>query len=112
MQTGPRPIEYWNGLTYQNLTYASLVVSQLRELGGDAAGGLAAARRRPYHGAGAAYLASFLRQEGRLAEAAGDRPGAINAYRRYLALRSRPEPSVQAEVDRVRAELARLAAQP
>jgi serine/threonine-protein kinase len=112
MQTGPRPIEYWNGLTYQNLTYANLVVSQLRELGGDAAGGLAAARRRPYHGAGAAYLASFLRQEGRLAEATGDRPGAINAYRRYLALRSRPEPSMQGEVDRVRAELTRLAAQP
>ncbi|HMA38525.1 MAG TPA: protein kinase [Gemmatimonadales bacterium] len=112
MQTGPRPIEYWNGLTYQNLTYANLVVSQLRELGGDAAGGLAAARRRPYHGAGAAYLASFLRQEGRLAEATGDRPGAITAYRRYLALRSRPEPPVQGEVDRVRAELARLAAQP
>jgi eukaryotic-like serine/threonine-protein kinase len=112
MQTGPRPIEYWNGLTYQNLTYANLVVSQLRELGGDAAGGLAAARRRPYHGAGAAYLASFLRQEGRLAEATGDRPGAINAYRRYLALRSRPEPTVQVEVDRVRAEVARLTAQP
>jgi serine/threonine-protein kinase len=112
MQTGPRPIEYWNGLTYQNLTYANLVVSQLRELGGDAAGGLAAARRRPYHGAGAAYLASFLRQEGRLAQATGDRPGAMSAYRRYLALRSRPEPSMQAEVDHVRAELERLAAQP
>ena len=112
LQTGPRPIEYWNGLTYQNLNYANLVVSQLRELGGDATGGLAAARRRPYHGAGAAYLATFLRQEGRLAEATGDRQGAINAYRRYLALRSRPEPSMQAEVDRMRAELARLAAQP
>jgi serine/threonine-protein kinase len=112
MQTGPRPIEYWNGLTYQNLTYANLVVSQLRELGGDAAGGLAAARRRPYHGAGAAYLASFLRQEGRLAQATGDRRGAMHAYRRYLALRSAAEPSVQAEVDSVRAELERLAAQP
>jgi serine/threonine-protein kinase len=112
MQTGPRPIEYWNGLTYQNLTYANLVVSQLREQGGDAAGGLAAARRRPYHGAGAAHLASFLRLEGRLAQATGDRPGAINAYRHYLALRSSVEPSMQAEVDRVRAELARLTAQP
>jgi eukaryotic-like serine/threonine-protein kinase len=112
MQTGPRPIEYWNGITYQNLTYANLVVSQLREMAGDAAGGLAAARRRPYHGAGAAYLASFLRQEGRLAQATGDRPGAIHAYRRYLALRSVAEPSLQPEVERVRVELARLAAQP
>jgi eukaryotic-like serine/threonine-protein kinase len=108
MQTGPRPIELWNGLTYQNLIYANLVVSQLRELGGDPAGGLAAARRRPYHGAGAAYLAVFLRQEGRLAEAVGDRRGAISAYRRYLALRFAPESSVRPEVDRVRAELARL----
>jgi hypothetical protein len=50
----------------------------------------------------------MLREEGRLADLAGDRAGAIDAYTRYLALRSDPEPSLQPEVERVRAELARL----
>jgi hypothetical protein len=50
----------------------------------------------------------MLRQEGRLAELAGDRRGAIEAYRRYLALRTNPDPSIKPQVEQVRAELARL----
>ncbi len=54
------------------------------------------------------YLSTFLREEGRLAALTGDPIGAIRAYQHYLALRSDPEPSTKPEVDRVRAELARL----
>jgi hypothetical protein len=36
----------------------------------------------------------------------------MKAYRHYLALRYNPEPSVRPEVDRVRAELARLVGEP
>ena len=52
------------------------------------------------------------REEGRLAALVGDREGAIKAYSHYLALRYNPEPSVKPEVDRVRAELARLVGEP
>ena len=38
--------------------------------------------------------------------------GAISAYRNYLALRSDPEPELKPEVQRVRAELAALVAEP
>jgi tetratricopeptide (TPR) repeat protein len=53
-------------------------------------------------------LSTFLREEGRLAAGLGDAPGAIRAYRHYLALRSDPEPELKPEADSVRAELARL----
>jgi hypothetical protein len=55
------------------------------------------------------YLASFLREEGRLAARLGDTVGAVRAYRHYLVHRRDPEPTLRPEVDRVRAELARLA---
>jgi hypothetical protein len=54
------------------------------------------------------FWTTTLRQEGRLADLAGDRPGAIEAYRRYLALRPDPEPAIKPQVEQVRAELARL----
>jgi len=86
----------------------NLIVARLRERQGDLRSALAAVRRRPYnHDNGPIMLAVFLRKEGRLAALAGDRDGAIRAYRHYLALRSDPEPSVRPEVDRVRDELAR-----
>ncbi len=59
-------------------------------------------------GAGLIPLAVSLREEGRLAAAVGNRAGAIRAYRHYLALRSDPEPARWPDVERVRAELARL----
>jgi hypothetical protein len=49
-----------------------------------------------------------LRDEGRYAALAGDREGAIKAYRYYLILRGDAEPSLQPQVDTVRAELASL----
>ena len=56
------------------------------------------------------YLATQLREEGRLAALAGHRERAINAYRHYLALRSDPDPSLKQEADRIRQELVRLQA--
>ncbi|HET9982402.1 MAG TPA: BTAD domain-containing putative transcriptional regulator [Longimicrobiales bacterium] len=54
------------------------------------------------------YRSTFLREQGRLAALAGDAAAARVAYRQYLALRADPEPASRAEVERVRAELARL----
>lgn len=53
-------------------------------------------------------LPHYLRNEGRYATLAGDRNGAILAYRRYLMLRGEAEPPLQHQVDTVRAELAAL----
>ena len=54
------------------------------------------------------HWAPLLREEARLAALLGDREGAIRAYQLYLALRSKPEPELMPEVERVRAELGRL----
>jgi eukaryotic-like serine/threonine-protein kinase len=88
---------------------ANLLASRLHELQGNLPSAVAAIRRRSNFGNGpTGYLSSFLREEGRLAALAGDRQGAIRAYQHYLALRTDPEPSLKAQVDGVRAELARL----
>jgi serine/threonine-protein kinase len=88
---------------------ANLVAARLLERAGDPRRALAAVRRRgdmwtPTH----PYLATQLREEGRLAALVGEREQAITAYRHYLALRFDPEPSLRAEVEEVRRELARL----
>ena len=80
----------------------NLIVVRLLEAQGDLSGALAAIRRNTYHWNYQSYLSSCLREEGRLAALTGDRPGAIRAYRHYLALRSNPEPALAAEVKRVR----------
>jgi hypothetical protein len=54
------------------------------------------------------FLSGSLREEGRLAALAGDRDGAIKAYRWYLTLVADPEPSLVPRRDSVRAELAKL----
>jgi hypothetical protein len=54
------------------------------------------------------YLATQLREEGRLAALAGHRERAIEAYRHYLLLRTNPEPEMVAEVEQVRGELRKL----
>jgi eukaryotic-like serine/threonine-protein kinase len=54
------------------------------------------------------YLATQLREEGRLAALTGHREQAILAYRHYLALRSDPDPALRPEAERVRQELIRL----
>jgi len=89
---------------------ANLVVAHLAELQGDLPLALRAVRRRAglYGFFPSWHLSTFLREEGRLAALAGDRAGAVRAYRHYLALRTNPEPEVKPEVEMVRAELAKL----
>jgi tetratricopeptide (TPR) repeat protein len=89
----------------------NLVVARLHEAVNDPRGALAAIRRRSY-GFQPSYLSTCLREEGRLAALTGDTASAIAAYRHYLALRSDPEPAVKPVVERVRAELAALVAEP
>jgi hypothetical protein len=87
----------------------NLVLTRLWEADGDLSRALAAVRRYEYDDPlGAAYLATRLRTEGRLATLAGDKKAAVRAYTHYLALVNRPEPRIQPIVNQVRQELGRL----
>jgi tetratricopeptide (TPR) repeat protein len=88
--------------------YVGLALSRLYEAAGDERRALAAVRRRPHMWQWPHYLATHLREEGRLSLAVGDSTGAVAAYRHYLALRPSPEGAARADVELVRAELARL----
>ncbi len=92
--------------------FANLEVARLRERQGNIPAALSAVRRRTYSYHLTDYLASHLREEGRLAALSGDTSGASRAYRHYLALRSDPEPALQPGVKAVRAELAKLVGRP
>jgi hypothetical protein len=87
---------------------ANLVAAQLHETRGDKRGALKVVRRRALTVGGLVSLAAGLREEGRLAEALGDKAGAVRAYSHYLALRINPEPALQQEVASIRAALSRL----
>ncbi|MGI8843996.1 MAG: BTAD domain-containing putative transcriptional regulator [Gemmatimonadaceae bacterium] len=88
--------------------YASLAIARMYASLGDPERALASVRRRPYLRGWPRYLGAYLREEGRLAAATGDREGAANAYRQYLALRNSAAPSLVEEADSVRAELGAL----
>jgi hypothetical protein len=88
--------------------FVNLEVARLRERQGDLRAALAAVRRRSYAYHLTDYLATHLREEGRLAALAGDSAGAVRAYGHYLALRSNAEPAVRPSVEVVRRELAKL----
>jgi hypothetical protein len=82
----------------------SLAASRAHEAAGDLAGARAAARRVPLEPLyGPMYLAGYKYTEGRLALLAGDRDGALRAWRHYLALRRAPDPELRPQVARVRA---------
>jgi hypothetical protein len=89
----------------QLVPVGNIVAARLYERRGDARRALAIVRRRTAFNF---YLATQLRQEGRLAASIGDRAGAIRAYRHYLALRSDAEPRLKPDVERVRRELDQL----
>jgi serine/threonine-protein kinase len=90
-------------------SFANLIVARLLEKQGNIRGALAAARRRSDAWAqNNPYLATQLREQGRLAALAGEREEAIRAYRHYVALRADAEPAVRPQVDAVRRELTRL----
>jgi len=87
----------------------NLAVAHLLEQRGDLQAAYRAVQRREFFVT--RYLATYLREEGRLAARIGDRDAAVRAYRHYLALRSQPEPALMAEVEGVRSELGRLTAE-
>ena len=91
------------------ITETNLLLARLWERQGDLPRALQAVRRRSGGFMLApVFLSTFLREEGRLAQATGDRPGAIRAYRHYLVLRSDSDRALQPQRDSVRAELHRL----
>ena len=81
---------------------------------GDYDEALAVIRRRPrFFYMWAEYSPGFFKEEGRLAALAGDTVGAIDAYQKYLNLRTDPHPgSMQEQVDEVRHALAELVGEP
>jgi len=83
-------------------------VSSLYDRAGDPDAALAALRRRSYSWSSILLMPAYLALEGRMAEATGDRQGAIQAYRHYMMLRDEPHPSLRPEVRAVRDALARL----
>ena len=92
------------------VAYANFLVARLRGAQGDTKAALAAIRRREvdYFPAFLWSMPAFLRQEGRLASAAGDTAGAVRAYEQYLTLRTDPDPPFRPQRDSVMAERARL----
>jgi len=88
----------------------NLVASRLLERAGNVQRAYDAAQRwaitiGPEEGA---LYATYLREQGRLGGLVGDREAAIAAYRRYLRLRARHEPTLDRDVATVRAELEKL----
>ena len=93
------------------IAMAGIVAALIFESLGDNERAFGAVRRRAvWWNNDQVYLATQLREEGRLAALAGHRERAIEAYRHYLTLRSDPEPSLRQEADRIRQELVRLQA--
>lgn len=91
------------------LNGGSFVLARVLEEQGDVAGALRAVERMPTL---PMSLASMYREQGRLATLLGDSIRADAAYRRYLALRTAPEPGLRREVHRVEAALRHLTARP
>jgi hypothetical protein len=83
----------------------NLILARLYETQGDLPRALAVIRRRAFDLAPVPLYVTYHREEARLAALNGDRAGAIRSYRRYLALRSGADPSLQPLVARVRSEL-------
>lgn len=90
------------------IAYAPLLIARLYQRVGSREHALQALRKRAYLAGWPRYRASAWREEGRLAELAGDLAGARRAYQRYLALRTAPEPPLAPEVERIRSALAAL----
>jgi hypothetical protein len=91
------------------MSHTQLLLARAFDALGDPEAGLRTIRRRGLNNP-AYFLATILAEEGRLAARAGDREGAIHAYRHYLVLRTDPDPALVPEVERIRTELSRLLA--
>jgi hypothetical protein len=84
------------------ITYGPVLIARLHERLGDAHAALAAVRRRSRDVGWPRYLATAWHDEGRYAMAAGATREAREAFRRYLLLRSQPDPELRDRVDTVR----------
>ena len=89
---------------------SNIVIARLWEREGDLPRALAALRRRSYHWTLLANLTTILAEEGRIAARAGDRAGALRAYRHYLTLYVGGDAVGAANRARIAYETARLAA--
>jgi hypothetical protein len=90
------------------IAYAPILMARLYESVGQPGLALHAIRKRVYMSGWPRYLATAWREEGRLAELNGDRAGARDVYRRYLAIRHSPESEVSGQVKEVQRLLAAL----
>lgn len=106
VRTGP--VSFYVGDAHTE--YAAIAVARLLDASGNPRGALEAIRRRPYFIGWQPFLAASLRDEARLAAAAGDRAGAASAIEHYLALRTDAEPALRDSTAALRAELLRLRA--
>jgi hypothetical protein len=87
----------------------NLVTARLREAIGDLPGARRAIGRiQVATPTSPVYLATYLREQARLGLQAGDTASAVQALRRYVVLRSDPEPALRPELLRARAQLAAL----
>jgi eukaryotic-like serine/threonine-protein kinase len=88
----------------------NLVASRLWERAGNVRKAYEAAQRWAYtnNPVDGSLHAPYLREQARLAAAAGDREAAIVAYRRYVRIRANPEPALAQDLATARAELAKL----
>src|SRR5215204_6075012 len=103
-----RALDY-SGTNVGRASFSNLVAARLLEKVGDVRGALAASRRRSdAWSQNNPYLATQLREQGRLAALVGEREEAIRAYRHYLALRRSPEPALEPQVEAVKRELKQI----
>jgi tetratricopeptide (TPR) repeat protein len=89
----------------------NLVASRLWERMGNVRKAYEAAQRwTPFttNPADGSLWSTYLREQARLAVAAGDREAAIGAYRQYLRLRANAEPALARDLAAVRSELEKL----
>jgi DNA-binding SARP family transcriptional activator/TolB-like protein len=94
------------------ITYAPILIARLYERLGQPSRALQAIRKRAYMSSWPRYLATAWREEGRLAQLAGDQAGAEAAYEHYLAFRTSPEDELVPHVEQVRRYLTSLKGMP
>jgi DNA-binding SARP family transcriptional activator/TolB-like protein len=82
--------------------YAPVLIARLHLRLGDPRAAAAGVRRRANEAGWPRYMATVWKEEGQYALAVGAIDEAREAFRRYLVLRSKPDPELRAEVERVR----------
>ena len=92
-----------------SLAAAAVLAARLHQRRGQLKPALAASRWREHYTGDPIFLSTQLRLEGDIALELGDTVAAVRAYRRYLALRTNPDPGLAADATgAVRRQLAQL----